>query len=80
MSRQFLPVLLSTFTQCSVQCTAVTDGIWQFTHQMVLQGMDARGENIILCAERGLLTNLEDTIPGPVNSIGALEMYILEKC
>ena len=30
-------------------------------------------------AERGLLTNLEDTIPGPSDSIVALKMYILEK-
>ena len=30
-------------------------------------------------AKRGLLTNKEDSIPGPVDSIGAPKMYILEK-
>ena len=30
-------------------------------------------------AERGLLTNQEDTIPDPSDSIGPSKMYILEK-
>ena len=30
-------------------------------------------------AEREILTNKEDTIRGPSDSIGALKMYILEK-
>ena len=29
--------------------------------------------------ERGLLTNKEDTIPGPSDSIGAPKMYILDQ-
>ena len=64
-------LVYSCWSYCIVALT-VHDIFHQNTKKIIKYYYQAR-------AERGILTKLENSIPGQVDSIGALKMYILEK-